>query len=196
MATSVDRPPADRTGRTEQARRTHVSRPHTANPAVREGRRSTARGAPCSTRPRAHALRHATGFRQGNGLGPIRGYDRGGPGTGPTGDRLCDSFTPPTRNYVGCRQWPRFTWITHCRARSTHWFVLWVAEREGVSMKVFVAGATGALGKQLVPMLVANGHDVVGMTPHGSQARPATQRRRGARGGRRAGCRRRGACRG
>jgi uncharacterized protein YbjT (DUF2867 family) len=31
-------------------------------------------------------------------------------------------------------------------------------------MKVFVAGATGALGRQLVPMLVANGHDVVGMT--------------------------------
>jgi len=31
-------------------------------------------------------------------------------------------------------------------------------------MKVFVAGATGALGRQLVPMLVAGGHDVVGMT--------------------------------
>jgi nucleoside-diphosphate-sugar epimerase len=31
-------------------------------------------------------------------------------------------------------------------------------------MKVFVAGATGALGKQLVPMLVANGHGVTGMT--------------------------------
>ena len=31
-------------------------------------------------------------------------------------------------------------------------------------MKVFVAGATGALGKQLVPMLVAKGHEVVGMT--------------------------------
>ncbi len=31
-------------------------------------------------------------------------------------------------------------------------------------MKVFVAGATGALGKQLVPMLVGNGHEVVGMT--------------------------------
>lgn len=31
-------------------------------------------------------------------------------------------------------------------------------------MKVFIAGATGALGKQLVPLLVANGHDVVGMT--------------------------------
>jgi nucleoside-diphosphate-sugar epimerase len=31
-------------------------------------------------------------------------------------------------------------------------------------MRVFVAGATGAIGTQLVPMLVANGHDVVGMT--------------------------------
>ncbi|MGH9232832.1 MAG: NAD-dependent epimerase/dehydratase family protein [Acidimicrobiales bacterium] len=31
-------------------------------------------------------------------------------------------------------------------------------------MKVFVAGATGVLGKQLVPMLVAQGHEVVGMT--------------------------------
>jgi nucleoside-diphosphate-sugar epimerase len=31
-------------------------------------------------------------------------------------------------------------------------------------MKVFVAGATGALGRQLVPRLVARGHEVVGMT--------------------------------
>jgi len=31
-------------------------------------------------------------------------------------------------------------------------------------MKVFVAGATGALGKQLVPMLVDAGHEVTGMT--------------------------------
>jgi nucleoside-diphosphate-sugar epimerase len=31
-------------------------------------------------------------------------------------------------------------------------------------MKVFVAGATGAMGAQLIPMLVANGHQVVGMT--------------------------------
>jgi 2-alkyl-3-oxoalkanoate reductase len=31
-------------------------------------------------------------------------------------------------------------------------------------MKVFVAGATGALGKQLIPRLVQNGHEVVGMT--------------------------------
>src|SRR6266536_3024864 len=31
-------------------------------------------------------------------------------------------------------------------------------------MKVFVAGATGALGRQLVPQLVARRHEVVGMT--------------------------------
>src|SRR4051812_45624261 len=31
-------------------------------------------------------------------------------------------------------------------------------------MKVLVAGATGALGRQLVPRLVANGHDVAGST--------------------------------
>jgi nucleoside-diphosphate-sugar epimerase len=31
-------------------------------------------------------------------------------------------------------------------------------------MKVFVAGATGALGRQLVPMLVEGGHEVTGMT--------------------------------
>jgi nucleoside-diphosphate-sugar epimerase len=31
-------------------------------------------------------------------------------------------------------------------------------------MKVFLAGASGALGRQLVPRLVADGHEVVGMT--------------------------------
>src|SRR5687768_4101841 len=36
-------------------------------------------------------------------------------------------------------------------------------------MKVFVAGATGALGRQLVPQLVARGHDVVGMTRNASK---------------------------
>jgi nucleoside-diphosphate-sugar epimerase len=36
-------------------------------------------------------------------------------------------------------------------------------------MKVFVAGATGALGRQLVPQLVARGHEVVGMTSSASK---------------------------
>jgi nucleoside-diphosphate-sugar epimerase len=36
-------------------------------------------------------------------------------------------------------------------------------------MKVFVAGATGVLGRQLVPQLVARGHDVVGMTRSASK---------------------------
>ena len=31
-------------------------------------------------------------------------------------------------------------------------------------MKILVAGASGALGEQLVPRLVAGGHDVAGMT--------------------------------
>jgi len=37
-------------------------------------------------------------------------------------------------------------------------------------MRVFVAGATGAIGKQLVPRLVAAGHDVTGMTRSESKA--------------------------
>jgi len=36
-------------------------------------------------------------------------------------------------------------------------------------MKVFVAGATGVLGRELVPQLVARGHEVVGMTRSGSK---------------------------
>jgi nucleoside-diphosphate-sugar epimerase len=39
-------------------------------------------------------------------------------------------------------------------------------------MKVFVAGATGAMGKQLVPRLVAAGHEVVGMA-HSESRRAA-----------------------
>jgi nucleoside-diphosphate-sugar epimerase len=46
-------------------------------------------------------------------------------------------------------------------------------------MKIFVAGATGALGKQLVPQLVARGHDVVGMTR--SASKQDLVRRLGAR---------------
>jgi nucleoside-diphosphate-sugar epimerase len=46
-------------------------------------------------------------------------------------------------------------------------------------MKVFVAGATGALGKQLVPMLVERGHEVTGMTR--SPAKEEMVRAMGAR---------------
>src|ERR687892_424072 len=35
---------------------------------------------------------------------------------------------------------------------------------KGLMMRVFVAGATGAIGKQLVPRLVEAGHEVHGMT--------------------------------
>jgi nucleoside-diphosphate-sugar epimerase len=46
-------------------------------------------------------------------------------------------------------------------------------------MKVFVAGATGVLGRALVPRLVARGHDVVGMTR--SQSKQELLRSLGAR---------------
>ena len=37
-------------------------------------------------------------------------------------------------------------------------------------MKIFVAGATGAIGRQLVPMLVAGGHTVFAMSRHAASA--------------------------
>jgi NADPH:quinone reductase-like Zn-dependent oxidoreductase len=45
--------------------------------------------------------------------------------------------------------------------------VSWVEdtnERRGDVMKVFITGTTGAIGRQLVPMLVEGGHEVVAMT--------------------------------
>src|SRR4051794_11782531 len=42
-------------------------------------------------------------------------------------------------------------------------------ETKGADMKVFVAGATGVLGRLLVPQLVAQGHEVVGMTRSASK---------------------------
>jgi NAD(P)-dependent dehydrogenase (short-subunit alcohol dehydrogenase family) len=49
---------------------------------------------------------------------------------------------------------------------------------KGAVMKILVAGATGALGKQLVPRLVAGGHDVAGMIRNESKI--ATVRSLGA----------------
>ena len=52
-------------------------------------------------------------------------------------------------------------------------------------MKVFVAGASGALGAQLVPKLVAAGHQVVAMTKTPSKQdglRELEGRRAGRRG--------------
>ena len=46
-------------------------------------------------------------------------------------------------------------------------------------MRIFLAGATGAIGRQLVPMLVARGHDVTGTTR--STARLAELEAAGAR---------------
>jgi nucleoside-diphosphate-sugar epimerase len=45
-------------------------------------------------------------------------------------------------------------------------------------MRVFVAGATGVIGKQLVPRLVAAGHEVQGMTR--SESKQAMLRELGA----------------
>src|SRR4051794_11831003 len=39
------------------------------------------------------------------------------------------------------------------------------------TMKVFIAGATGALGRRLVPLLLARGHQVVAMTRSPGKAR-------------------------
>ena len=38
-------------------------------------------------------------------------------------------------------------------------------------MKIFVAGATGVIGRRLVPLLVEDGHDVVGMSRSEERAR-------------------------
>ena len=46
-------------------------------------------------------------------------------------------------------------------------------------MKVFLAGATGALGARMIPRLIASGHEVVGMTR--SPAKLAALRALGAR---------------
>ena len=53
----------------------------------------------------------------------------------------------------------------------------------GAQMKVFLAGASGAIGRQLIPRLLQSGHDVVGMTR--TPAKAAALDELGARRGRR-----------
>src|ERR671915_276807 len=55
-----------------------------------------------------------------------------------------------------------------CHRRSRHLVSSSEAIR-GDAMKVFIAGATGAIGRQLVPRLVDRGHEVYGMTRHASK---------------------------
>src|SRR5918999_1840940 len=62
--------------------------------------------------------------------------------------------------------------VTGRRAVSSHG-----QNMRGDAMRILVAGATGALGAQLVPRLVAAGHDVTGMT----RGRQDEVRRLGAR---------------
>src|SRR5918996_297500 len=59
-------------------------------------------------------------------------------------------------------------WRCHSRGRRP---VSWGRESsiKDLMMRVFVAGATGAIGKQLVPRLVAAGHEVHGMTHNESR---------------------------
>ena len=45
-------------------------------------------------------------------------------------------------------------------------------------MKVFVAGASGAIGMRLVPQLIAAGHDVTAMTRSEQTGRQAARVRR------------------
>jgi nucleoside-diphosphate-sugar epimerase len=47
-------------------------------------------------------------------------------------------------------------------------------------VRVFVAGATGAVGKMLIPLLVSSGHEVVGMTRSKARGLAPRQRSRGS----------------
>src|ERR1700742_2732302 len=58
-----------------------------------------------------------------------------------------------------------------CHSRECHLVSGAQTANRGVrTMKIFVAGATGAIGGHLIPQLVAHGHEVVGMTRSESKA--------------------------
>jgi len=66
---------------------------------------------------------------------------------------------------AGTRQWAAPA-VTADPAASSHFR----DRREEEVMKVLVAGATGAIGKQLLPRLTSAGHEVVGMTRSAAKA--------------------------
>src|SRR6185437_6994843 len=69
---------------------------------------------------------------------------------------------------------PRDLWRTVTRSvatpsqRAQSTACVCIHRKRRSTMKVFVAGATGAVGKRLVPQLIASGYEVVAMTrsPH------------------------------
>src|SRR5947209_13846492 len=66
----------------------------------------------------------------------------------------------------------------HSRGCCLVWWGEDTSSMKEFMMRVFIAGATGAIGKQLVPRLVAAGHEVVGMTR--SESKRALVRELGA----------------
>jgi nucleoside-diphosphate-sugar epimerase len=72
---------------------------------------------------------------------------------GDAGDSECPTAQPPTCELGHCRSWDAGA----SRLSS-------VSATNGDAMKIFIAGASGAIGSHLVPQLAARGHEVVGTT--------------------------------
>ena len=59
--------------------------------------------------------------------------------------------------------------------RLRHWLPRFIIRKENLPMKIFVAGATGAIGRPLMATLTANGHSVVALTRSAEKARALTE---------------------
>ena len=51
------------------------------------------------------------------------------------------------------------------------WATFKAKGNSGVQMRIFLAGATGAIGRPLVPLLIADGHEVTGTTRSAEKAK-------------------------